>query len=300
MAIKHTKTNNIADPTQAELDAQIALGNYPPGTLLADITLSSDWNASHSISLTKAEFDTACSDGNFLYAGDVTSSQWTTTGSDIYYNTGSVAIGAANANSSALLDMVSTTKGFGLPAMTNAQTSAIASPRAGLMTYNTGISSPSFWDGTQWLGLYVPYLKATFFDPAYLRFAEATSNGTNYVQLTVAASMTGDAIITLPQTTGTMIVSAGKQTYDATNTAAGTTGAQTINKPSGTVNFAAAATSLVVTNSLCTTSSIVFATIRTNDATATIKNVVPAAGSFTITLGAAATAETSVGFFIIN
>lgn len=92
----------------------------------------------------------------------------------------------------------------------------------------------------------------------------------------------------------------GKFALLATNTAAGTTGAQTINKPSGTVNFAAAATSLVVTNSLCTASSIVFAVIRTNDATAVIKNVVPAAGSFTITLNAAATAETSVGFFIIN
>jgi len=92
----------------------------------------------------------------------------------------------------------------------------------------------------------------------------------------------------------------GKISFAATNTAAGTTGAQTINKASGTVNFAAAATSLVVTNSLCTTSSIVFAVIRTNDATAWIENVVPAAGSFTINLGAAATAETSVGFFIIN
>ena len=92
----------------------------------------------------------------------------------------------------------------------------------------------------------------------------------------------------------------GKISYWATNTAAGTTGAQTINRPSGTVNFGIGAGSLVVTNSLCTTSSIVFATVRTNDATAYIKNVVPAAGSFTINLGAAATAETSVGFFIIN
>jgi hypothetical protein len=92
----------------------------------------------------------------------------------------------------------------------------------------------------------------------------------------------------------------GKISYLATNTAAGTTGAQTINRPSGTVNFAAGATSLVVTNSLCTTASIVLPVIRTNDATATIKNVVPAAGSFTINLGAAGTAETSVGFFIIN
>lgn len=92
----------------------------------------------------------------------------------------------------------------------------------------------------------------------------------------------------------------GKISYLATNTAAGTTGPQTIDRPSGTVNFGIGASALVVTNSLCTTSSIVFATVRTNDATAYIKNVVPAAGSFTINLGAAATAETSVGFFIIN
>lgn len=86
----------------------------------------------------------------------------------------------------------------------------------------------------------------------------------------------------------------------ATNTAGGTTGAQTINKPSGTVNFAAAATSLVVTNSLCTTSSIVLCTLRTNDTTARIANVVPGAGSFTINLTVAATAETSCGFLVIN
>lgn len=87
---------------------------------------------------------------------------------------------------------------------------------------------------------------------------------------------------------------------DGTNTAGGTTGAQTINKACGTVNFAASATSLVVTNSLVTAASIVFAVVRTNDSTALIKNVVPGAGSFTINLNAAATAETSVGFWVLN
>lgn len=92
----------------------------------------------------------------------------------------------------------------------------------------------------------------------------------------------------------------GQISFWATNTATGTTGAQTISRPSGTVNFLAGTSSLVVTNTLVTTSSIVFAVVRTNDTTATIKNVVPGAGSFTITLTAAATAETSVGFFVIN
>lgn len=87
---------------------------------------------------------------------------------------------------------------------------------------------------------------------------------------------------------------------EATVTAGGTTGAQTINKTAGTVNFAAAASTLVVTNSTVTASSLVFCVIRTNDGTATIKNVVPSSGSFTITLTAAATAETSVGFFVVE
>jgi hypothetical protein len=92
----------------------------------------------------------------------------------------------------------------------------------------------------------------------------------------------------------------GKITIDNTITPGGTTGARTINKASGTVNFAAGATTLVVTNSLVTTSSIVMAVVRTGDLTAYIKNVIPIAGSFTITLGVAATAETSVGFMVIN
>lgn len=87
---------------------------------------------------------------------------------------------------------------------------------------------------------------------------------------------------------------------DATITAGGTTGAQTINKSLGTVNFAAAATSLVVTNSLVTTSSVVLPVIRTNDATFKSAQVVCAAGSFTIFANAAATAETSVGFIVHN
>jgi len=49
--ITHQKTNNIPDPTQVDLDAQIALGNYPSGTLLADITLPQDWNANHTLTL---------------------------------------------------------------------------------------------------------------------------------------------------------------------------------------------------------------------------------------------------------
>lgn len=47
MVIKHTKTDNIAAWTQTDLNAEIAAGNYPPGTLISDIVLSTDWNDDH-------------------------------------------------------------------------------------------------------------------------------------------------------------------------------------------------------------------------------------------------------------
>lgn len=85
-----------------------------------------------------------------------------------------------------------------------------------------------------------------------------------------------------------------------TITAAMTTGAQTIDKIAGTVNFAAAATTLVVTNNMVTADSIVMAVRRTNDTTCFLASVEPAAGSFTIRMTAACAAETSVGFVVTN
>jgi hypothetical protein len=91
----------------------------------------------------------------------------------------------------------------------------------------------------------------------------------------------------------------GLVSYPTTVTATGTTGNQTINKLTGTVNIAAAGTTVTVTNSLVSANSIVHCVIRTNDATARIVSVVPSSGSFTINI-VAATAEVSIGFIVIN
>jgi len=110
-------------------------------------------------------------------------------------------------------------------------------------------------------------------------------------------------ILVLASSVGASVFSVdryGKIAMDATNTATGTTGAQTINKPSGFVNFAAGASTLVVTNSLALTTSIVQVQVYGTDATATTARVTLAAGSFTISLNAAATAETKVSFIVFN
>ena len=49
ITVKHAKTNAITDWTQPQLDAQIAAGNFPPGTTLAQIVIPSDWNNDHTL-----------------------------------------------------------------------------------------------------------------------------------------------------------------------------------------------------------------------------------------------------------
>lgn len=93
---------------------------------------------------------------------------------------------------------------------------------------------------------------------------------------------------------------AGDMQFAKTVTAGGTTGAQTINKTTGSVNFAAAAASLVVTNNLVATSSIIIATVATNDATMTSVQAVAGAGSFTLYPNVAPTGETRVNFLVTN
>lgn len=68
---------------------------------------------------------------------------------------GSLAVGStAVANSKAVLDVVSTTKGaLPLPRMTQAQRDAIASPPTGLMVYNTDTAKPNQYNGAAWAAL---------------------------------------------------------------------------------------------------------------------------------------------------
>lgn len=83
-----------------------------------------------------------------------------------------------------------------------------------------------------------------------------------------------------------------------TNTA--TIGAVTINKAAGRVNVAAGATSVVVTNSLCTAAAHVLVTGAQNDTTGVVRAAVAAAGSFTIHMATAPTADMAVNFFIVS
>lgn len=131
-----------------------------------------------------------------------------------------------------------------------------------------------------------------------------TSATTTGQMIKLFAAQTANAFEVQPSGSSTPLMSvsaAGKATFDSTIIAPGTTGAATINKPSGRVNFAASASSLVLTNSQIGVNSHIFCNVTTNDATALSCRVTDkAAGSATVRLNAAATAETAVDFLVIN
>lgn len=125
------------------------------------------------------------------------------------------------------------------------------------------------------------------------------------ITLGSGASVTNTASLYVdsPSTTGTNNYSLyvnGNIGIQKTITATGTTGAQTINKPSGSVNFALGASSLVVTNSLVDANSNIQATIEKNDSSFTSVQITRTTGSFTIFSNAPASSETRVDFLVTN
>jgi hypothetical protein len=80
----------------------------------------------------------------------------------------------------------------------------------------------------------------------------------------------------------------------------GTPGNATISTPRGRCSIAALGTTVTITSTIVTATSTILAVVSTNDATAVLKNVVPGAGSFVITLNAATTGITNIDFIVVN
>lgn len=70
-----------------------------------------------------------------------------------YHSSAQVSINSFgnSADSSAILDVQSTNKGFLAPRMTNTQIDSILNPAEGLIVYNSDAHKPVFFNGTEWL-----------------------------------------------------------------------------------------------------------------------------------------------------
>ena len=144
-------------------------------------------------------------------------------------------------------------------------------------------------------------------DQTYNPAAVAITGGTASL-----STITGTPTITSPQINGGSVSlnqgtlrlapSAGLGGLQiAITDSSGTPGNATQNSAiHGRAAFAAAATSVVVTNNMVTANASVFVALGSADTTLTSVRVTPAAGSFTVTGNAAATAATTFSYFVVQ
>ena len=100
-----------------------------------------------------------------------------------------------------------------------------------------------------------------------------------------------------PGVTGGVVAGIGFTGYTDNSGAPGNT---TINASRGRAAMASTATTCVVTNSVCKTTSGVFIQREATDTTAIQLGVAPANGSFTVTASAAAAATLVFDFVVFN
>lgn len=90
--------------------------------------------------------------GVFSWQNDsMANSSWSANGSNIYNNnSGNIGVGTSTPNTSAIVELSSTSKGFLPPRMTTTQRTAISSPPEGLCVYDLTLHKLFVFDGTVW------------------------------------------------------------------------------------------------------------------------------------------------------
>ena len=146
------KTNNTAYLNQIGFNTGLA----------GEMILAHTPNAGNFTATLKAESGTIAylSDVSSIYSldGTLSSNRVMTmagnslsfTGGNVLFETGDVVVGSSSGDGSAILDVVSTSKGFLMPRLTDAQMNAIVSPSEGLEVYNTTNKRVNIYDGSGW------------------------------------------------------------------------------------------------------------------------------------------------------
>ena len=148
-----------------------------------------------------------------------------------------VGIGTTNPNTSAALDITSTTKGFLIPRMTNVQRQAISNPAAGLQVFVTDFDGGSFmfYDGTKWGTL--SFTKT---------IPDAPTIGT-----AVAGNAQATVSFTAPSSDGGLVITS----YTATSSPGGITGTLT-QSGSGTITVTGLTNGTIYTFTVTATNAI--------------------------------------------
>lgn len=148
--------------------------------------------------------------------------------SDNNYFAGRVNVGSNSINTSAIVNITSTTAGFLMPRMTDTQKTSIGTPATGLMVYDTVNAAPSYYNGAAWVNLGtgggggitslngLTGATQTFATGSTGTDFNISSVGTTHTFNIPSASTTNRGLIT----TGTQTISGEKTIQGTTNTAA--------------------------------------------------------------------------------
>jgi trimeric autotransporter adhesin len=176
-----------------------------------------------------------------------------------------VGIGTNSPAASAQLDVSSTTKGFLPPRMTSAQRSAIGSPTAGLMVYQTDATAGLyFYTGSAWI--YIINATTNILPVANGGTGVTTSTGTGNVVLSTSPSLTTPSIgsggftlagstsgttnvVTSAAASGTVTIPAGTATLASTSNKLSAFAATTSSELAGVISNETGSGSLVFSNS---------------------------------------------------
>ena len=299
--IKDGNVYLIPCPTKAVIADEIDLGNIASGMTPNAI---SRYNTVGTLEDSYLSDDTGLTRSTFaqdLYVVGDTNLQEAVINQHTNYGLTINANNTSNKYSLRINDIGSSNTGIFMSSHTSAEAGSL---KIGNVQASGGSNGGTPFSFVSTKGLVFQNTGVTPLTPHAFYFTQSGGSPTrDLLKLKAASDTTTGKILTLWNSSNNEMFAVdkdGKISLDATNTASGTTGNQTINKPAGTVNFAASTQSLTVTNSLVSANSIVLCVVRTNDTTAKNCAAIPSAGSVELRLNANSTAETSVGFVVIN
>lgn len=129
----------------------LTLGGTPASSLFNSVSITAGWTGTLAATRGGTGLGSLGSSKQILRTNSAgTALEYSSTQS---IGTGLAVGTTSDPVASAVLDIVSTTKGFGLPIMTSAQKEAIASPRQGLEVFDTDLDGKCVYDGTKWFRL---------------------------------------------------------------------------------------------------------------------------------------------------
>lgn len=174
--VQNNNTSNLANQFSS-ITLQISPNtNLGLGRILGDIRLiRQNTNSSNSFFLFSSFMDGGYRD--FLRVGL----------NDSFF-VGNLGVGTRTPNSSSMLDLSSTTRGFLPPRMTISQRNAIASPAAGLTVYTTDGFNMSYHNGTSWGDVFSSH--SSSFTSDTLRNAVSDETGTGSLVFNAAPTLT--------------------------------------------------------------------------------------------------------------